>query len=100
MTQKTIGESAKEYEPTRMKTIAELEAVSISQVFSEEDRTKQDGEEYHVKFIVVDGVEYRVPNSVLEQLQTFMDEKPDMTTFKVTKKGEGKGTKYTVINLD
>ena len=101
MTGKTIGEYAKEYEPTRMKTIAEVEAVSVKQVFNkDEERKTQDGDKYKVSYIVVDDEEYRVPNSVLEQLQTFLEEKPEMTTFKVTKKGEGKGTKYTVIPLD
>ena len=101
MTEKTIGEHAKEYEPTRMKTIADVEAVSIKQVFhKDEERKTQDGEKYKVSYVTVDGEEYRVPNSVIEQLQTFMEEKPEMTTFKVTKKGEGKGTKYTVIPLD
>ncbi len=96
----TIGETAKEYEPTRMKTIADAEVISVSQVFQEEDRDTQDGEKYHVKFIVIDDVEYRVPNSVLEQLKTMMEEKPEMTTFSVSKKGEGKGTKYTVVPRD
>ncbi len=101
MTEKTIGEYAKEYEPTRMKTIADVEAISIKQVFhKDEQRETQDKESYKVSYIVVDGEEYRVPNSVLEQLQTFIEENPKMTTFKVTKKGEGKGTKYTVIPLD
>ena len=101
MTDKSIGEHAKEYEPTRMKTIVEVEAVSIQQVFfKDESRETQDKETYKVSYIVVDGEEYRVPNSVLEQLQTMMEEKPEMTTFRVTKKGEGKGTKYTVIPLD
>ena len=101
MTEKTIGEYAKEYEPTRMKTIADVEAISVKQVFNKDvERKTQDGEKYRVSYILVDGEEYRVPNSVLEQLQTFLEEKPEMTTFKVTKKGEGKGTKYTVIPLD
>ena len=101
MTDKSIGEHAKEYEPTRMKTIADVEAVSIQQVFfKDESRETQEKEIYKVSYIVVDGEEYRVPNSVLEQLQTMMEEKPEMKTFRVTKKGEGKGTKYTVIPLD
>jgi len=101
MTDKTIGEHAKEYEPTRMKTIADVEVVSIKQIFhKDEPRETQDKEVYKVSYIVVDGEEYRVPNSVLEQLQTMMLEKPNMTTFKVSKKGEGKGTKYTLVPLD
>jgi len=51
-------------------------------------------------FLVIEGEEYRVANSVLEQLQTFLEEKPEMTTFKVTKKGEGFKTSYQVVPLD
>lgn len=99
--EKSIGEHAKEYEPTRMKTIADVEAISVQQIFhKDETRETQDKETYKVSYIVVDGEEYRVPNSVLEQLQIMMLEKPEMTTFKVSKKGEGKGTKYTLIPLD
>lgn len=95
----TIGEQAKEYEPQRMKNIVDLEVVSVKQEFKKETRKDRDGEEYTVSFIVVEGVEYRVPISILEQLQTLIAEKPLMETFKVIKKGEGKATKYTVIPL-
>ena len=96
----TIGEEAKAYEPQRMKNIVDLEAVSVQQEFKKEDRLDQTKEKYTVSFIVIDNEEYRVPNSVLEQLQTLIKEKPDMTSFKVSKKGEGLNTTYQVIPLD
>ncbi len=96
----SIGEHAKAYEPQRMKNIADLEVVSIIQEFKKENRKDQAGEPYIVSFIVINNEEYRVPNSVLEQLQTMMKEKPEMTTFKVTKKGEGLNTSYQVVPLD
>lgn len=95
----TIGEQAKEYEPQRMKNIADLEVVSVKQEFKKETRKDTHDEEYTVAFIVVDGNEYRVPNSVLEQLKTFIEEKPLMEQFKVTKKGEGLNTSYQVVPL-
>lgn len=100
MTQTTIGQEAQAFEPQRMKNIADLEAVSVTQEFSKEERKDKSGDSYIVSFVVVDTVEYRVPNSVLEQLQTMMKEKPSMTTFKVTKKGEGLNTSYQVVPLD
>ena len=96
----TIGEEAKAYEPQRMKNIADLEAVSIEQEIKKETRKDKANEDYTVSFIVIDNDEYRVPNSVLEQLQTLIEEKPDMTSFKVTKKGEGLNTSYQVVPLD
>lgn len=96
----TIGEEAKSYEPQRMKNIVDLEVVSVKQEFKKEKRKDNLGEDYTVSFIVINDEEYRVPNSVLEQLKTMMKEKPEMTTFKVTKKGEGLNTSYQVIPLD
>ena len=95
----TIGETAKGYEPQRMKNIADLEVVSIKQEFKKETRKDKDNEDYNVSFIVVEGNEYRVPNSVLEQLKTLIAEKLDMKEFKVTKKGEGLNTSYQVVPL-
>ena len=96
----SIGEEAKAYEPQRMKNIADLEAVSVKQEFHKATRKDKDKKDYNVSFIIIEGEEHRVPNSVLEQLQTMMQEKPDMTTFKVTKKGEGLNTSYQVVPLD
>ncbi len=95
-----IKEFAKEYEPQRMRNITDLEVVRTDIEIKEEDRKDQNNEEYHVMFIVVDKEEYRVPASVLAQLKAIIEAKPDIKTFKVTKTGEGKGTKYQVISLD
>ncbi len=96
----TIGEEAKAYEPQRMKNIADLEAVSVKQELKTEQRKDKAKEPYTVSFFVLNDDEYRVPNSVLEQLQTMLQEKPEMTTFKVLKKGEGLNTTYQVVPLD
>jgi hypothetical protein len=96
----TIGEEAQAYEPQRMKNIADLEVVSVKQEIKKETRQDKDKNDYTVSFIVVNGEEHRVPNSVLEQLQTLIKEKPEMTAFKVTKKGEGLNTSSQVISLD
>ena len=94
----TIKEAAQAYEPKRMKNIADLEKVRADIEFHEEEERKdRDGEKYYVSYIVIDDEEYRVPASVLEQLKTILETKPDLKTFRVIKKGEGKGTKYTVV---
>ncbi len=96
----TIQERAEAYEPERTKTIADLEAVSVTQVIKDVVKKNKDNEEYKAAVINVEGVEYRVPNSVLEQIQSILKEKPDMKTFKVERKGEGLNSKYTVIQLE
>lgn len=95
----TIGEAAKSYEPKKMKNITDLEVVTADITFNEEDRISNEGDKYHVKFIIIDGEEYRTANTVLEQLKAVLKEKPDLKAFKVTKAGVGLGTKYTVIPL-
>ena len=97
----TIKDSAQKYEPKRMKNIADLEVVRTDVDFIEnEERKDQNNEKYTVSYFVHDGEEYRVPASILEQLKTILKEKPELKTFKVSKSGEGKGTKYQVISLD
>ena len=96
----TIKEEATAYEPQHTKNIAELEAVSMQQEIKKDTRKNKDGEEYSIAYVNVSGIEYRVPGSVLEQIQEILKEKPDLKTIKVTKKGEGMNTKYTVIQLE
>ncbi len=102
----TIGEHAEAYEPKRMKNIADLQVVSISQEIKTEVRKNKDDEEYEVSFISLptgdEGKieEYRVPNSVAEQLKVMLVEKSGMKTFKVVKEGDNLNTKYTVVPLE
>ena len=96
----TLKEYATSYEPKRTKNIADLEAVSISNEIKTDVRKNKDGDEYSISYIVSLGEEYRVPNSVIEQLQAILLEKPDLKTFKVRKKGEGLNTSYTVVQLE
>lgn len=98
----SIKESAKNYEPKRMKNIADLEVVRTDIELVENDKRKdQNGDEYTVSYFVHEEEEYRVPASVLEQLKKILEAKPELKSFKVSKTGEGKqGTKYQVITLD
>lgn len=95
----TLKEFAKEFTPQQMKNIADLEVVRTDQEIMEETRKNKDGEDYVVKFIVIDNEEYRVPASVIEQLKMFLESR-DLKTFQVKKSGQGLNTKYQVIPLD
>ena len=95
----SIKDFAKAFEPQQMKNIADLETVEANTEIKRETRKDQSNEEYNVMFIVKDGEEYRVPPSVVSQLKAVIEAKPDLTTFKVTKSGQGMGTKYQVISL-
>ena len=93
-------EAAENYVPNKLLNIAELEAVSIKAEVKSEDRVNSEGETYKISYIVVDGIEHRVPKTVLEQVKNVLLEKPDLKTFKVTKSGKGLNTKYQVITLE
>jgi hypothetical protein len=95
----TLKQYATDYVPTQMNNIADLEVVRTDVEIKEETRTNKEGEDYKVKYIVVDGSEYRVPATVIEQIQTIIKAKPDLTSVKVSKSGTGLGTKYQVIPL-
>ena len=95
----SIKDFAKAFEPQQMKNIADLETVDASIEIKRETRKDQNNEEYSVMFIVVDNEEYRVPPSVVAQLKAVIEAKPDLATFKVSKSGQGMGTKYQVISL-
>ncbi len=91
-----IKETAKAYEPKQIKTIADLEVVSLEDLDVKENTSS----EFPYNFVVVDGVEYKVPLTVLADLKEILKEKPNLQTFKVNKEGEGLKTKYTTISLD
>ena len=94
-----IKEFAKSYEPQKMKLISDLDSVKSTIEFKTETRKDRENKDYLINFIVIDGVEYRVPISVVEQLKIVLESKPDLETFKVSKTGEGMATKYQVIPL-
>ncbi len=101
----TIGQEAQAYEPPQQtKNIAELEKVSVDLELVDDTYTftnKKTGLEETVdqKVTEVDGVNYKVPLSVLNQIKAQMEANPNMKFFKVKKEGEELNTRYTVIPL-
>ena len=96
----TIKEDAEAYVPKQIKNITELEAVSVSQEIKTEDRVNKDGEGYTISFVSIAGEEYRVPNSVREQIKNILKVNPSLKTIKVTSNGEGMNKKYQVVQLE
>lgn len=96
----TLKDEAKAYEPRQTKNIAELEVVDVNvEILESEEKTDSQGKKFKYKYFVKDGEEYRVPNSVLEQIQEILKVKPNQEKIKVTKTGTGLATKYKVIQL-
>ena len=94
-----IKEAAQNYEPASTKNIAELPKVSVASEIVEKTFKEGTAEEFKVNVINVDGEDYRVPDSVLNNLKAILEEKPDLQSFKVKKEGTDLRTRYTVIPL-
>ena len=93
----TLGQNAKEYVSPETKNIAELEKVSIELDLKNKVVNEGTPDQFNYNFIVVDEVEYRVPNVVLKQLKQLLEQKPEMKYFSVSKEGTGLNTSYLVI---
>jgi hypothetical protein len=97
----TLSEFAKTYTPETTKNISDLKEVDVNLTLEDRDGTDKSGNTFKYKVIVVDGVDYRVPSSVIGNLKAILDKKPTMKKFSVARQGKTKDdTKYTVIPLD
>lgn len=97
----TIRTAAKTFVPKTAHNITELKSVDVDLLLQLEAGTnKETNEPYEYNFVEVNGEKYRVPDSVLNNLKAILEKKPTLKTFCVSKAGEGRLTKYTVIPLE
>lgn len=99
-----IGNLAKDFKSTATKNISDLPEVSIdSEVLDDQFETadKITGQMKTIKqkVISVNGTNYRVPTSVLQQLKVVLEDNPNLKKFKVRKSGAMMETRYQVIPL-
>ena len=93
----TIKQMANDYISQEIKTVDQAGIISvdletIEKVFNE---GKQD--EFSAIITEIDGVEYRVPKTVLKQLKQLLTDDDSFDKFKVIKSGTGKNTTYQVV---
>jgi hypothetical protein len=93
----TLMEEAKSFQPQQTKNIADLEIVDTSCQVLDREAYDNENKPFKYKVIVVEGIDYRVPSSVLSSLKEIVAKKPDLKKFSVSKIGTGLNTKYTVI---
>ena len=80
---------------SKVKNISELQVIDVDFLLQYEEAT-----EFPYKFIEVNGVRYRIPKSVLDNLRIMLEDNPQMKKFKVKRTGTTKDdTRYTVIPL-
>ena len=100
MENQSIIDSAKAYEPKRTLNIADLPSVDVNLKLEDRDGMDDDGKPFYYKIIIVDKREYRVPNSVLEELKKALKIKSDIKKFRVNKSGSGLNTRYNIEVLE
>jgi hypothetical protein len=65
------------------------------------DETFGEGEDsFTLKVATIGDEKYRIPVSVLKNLKSILEVKPNLKTFRVKKSGSGMNTEYTVIPLE
>ena len=97
----TLKGEAQAYEPQQTLNIADLPEVNINEVeILQGEGIDKEGKTFEYKYFKKDGKEYRVPNTVLEEIQKILKLKPTVTKVKVNKTGTGLATRYTVDALD
>ncbi len=92
----SLKETAEGYEPKLTLNIADLDKVDISYPIEDRTGTDKEGKEFEYKVMIANSQEYRVPNTVLEEIQKILKLKPEAKFVKVTKKGSGLATSYSV----
>ena len=73
-----LSEEVLTYIPPTTKNISELSEVDVSAEVKEKTGTKKDGDTFTYKYIEVNGEEYRVGASILNQLKQHLNAKPDL----------------------
>lgn len=96
----TLKDEATAYEPKKTKNIADLDIVPVDIDVFEEKGTDSEGKEYHYKYVLWEGDKYRVPNVVLDDLKTMIEENPKIKFIKVKKEGSGLSTRYKVLQKE
>ena len=92
----TLKEQAQSYEQKRTLNIADLDRVDLTWTVEERTGTDKEGKTFNYKVMVVNSQEYRVPNTVLEEIKKMLSLKPDLAFVNVTQTGSGLSTRYSV----
>jgi hypothetical protein len=96
MKMSSLKEEASAYEQKRTLNIVDLDKVDLSYPVEDRTGTDKEGKAFNYKVIVINSQEYRVPNTVLEEIKKILKLKPETKFVKVTKKGTGLNTSYAV----
>jgi len=96
----TLKEEAQAYKPKITLNITDLDRVDLSFPIEDREGTNNEGETFKYRVLVVNELEYRVPTTVIEEIQKMLNLKPDLKFVQVTKSGSGLATRYSVRARD
>lgn len=95
-----IKELAQTHTSTQIKNISELEEVSVDLDAKEMVFKKGQPDEFRSIVTTIEGIDYRIPKSVLSDLKVILEMNPTLKKFKVLRSGQGRDhTRYTVMPL-
>lgn len=93
----TLREESLAYSAPMTLNIADLTSVPIDDLqVLEAEKNDSDGKPFKYKYTLIDEKEYRIPATVLEEIQTIVKLKPEVKVVKVNKTGSGLATRYKV----
>ena len=92
----TLKDIALAYEPQQTLNIADLDEVTVDLEVCGATKKNSEGEEFSYQYVKLNEKEYRIPNSVIEEIQKILKLKPEVKKVKVTKTGSGLATRYKV----
>jgi hypothetical protein len=95
-----LKETALAYTPKQTLNVTDLDRVDLTLPMEDRTGTDAEGKEFGYKVLVIDEQEFRVPNSVIEEIKKILKLKPEVGFVKVTKSGSGLSTRYSVEALD
>ena len=96
----TLKESATDYVPKQTLNIADLDCTLLSWPIEDRVGKDKDDKDFDYKVMIANELEYRVPATVLEEIQKMLKLKPSLKSVNVTKTGSGLSTKYFVDALE
>jgi len=96
----TFGAFAKDYKGEgQCKNITELEVLNLDYPLKKFTGTDDNNKPYSYWYVEFNHENYRVPSSVIKQIQNYMAKMPNQKNFSVSKTGEGLKTQYQVIPI-
>jgi len=94
--QKTLKQEAEAYEPKKTLNVTDLDRLDLSLPVEDREGIDKKDKPFSYKAVVIGTNDFRIANTVLEEIQKMLKLKPEMKFVKVTSTGTGLATRYSV----